>query len=123
VQTGASRGDATILLVERNDALRLAIAKLLNRHGYCVLEARESREALRFADGNESPDLLIGEFEPGLVERLEHMRPMIRVLDWGGYQEEPKGRALSLRKPFEPQTLLTAVRVLLARDVCLDETL
>jgi signal transduction histidine kinase len=30
VQTGASRGDATILLVERNDALRLAIARLLN---------------------------------------------------------------------------------------------
>jgi two-component system, cell cycle sensor histidine kinase and response regulator CckA len=122
-QTGALCGGATILLIERNDAMRSAVAKLLNRHGYCVLEARESRDALRFAEADQSPDLLIGELQPALVERLEHMQPKIRVIDWGGYHDEARGWAISLRKPFEPQTLLTAVRALLAGEVCLDEPL
>ena len=113
-QTAALRGSATILLIEHNDGMRSAIARLLNRQGYRVLEARVSRDALRFAQDNENPDLLIGELEPALLERVEHMQPTISVIDWGGNQEQSKGRVISLRKPFEPQTLLTAVRSLLA---------
>jgi two-component system cell cycle sensor histidine kinase/response regulator CckA len=113
-QTDALRGCATILLIERSDGLRSSVAKLLHRHGYRVLEARGSADALKSTERSTDLDLVMGELEPALVERLGYTQPMIRAINWGGCQDDPRGRFRCLLKPFEPQTLLAAVDELLA---------
>jgi CheY-like chemotaxis protein len=53
------RGDATILLVEADDAMRMAMANLLRKHGHRVLAALHAKEALRITEAQGPPDLPI----------------------------------------------------------------
>jgi PAS domain S-box-containing protein len=116
----ALRDNATILLVEDDDAMRTVMANLLKKRGYRVLAALDSREALRVAAGHGSPDLLISRPEPELAGHLARMHPRLRVLYLGGYADGlaaqdhglPPQTSL-LQKPFAPETLLAAVLELL----------
>jgi len=110
------RDNATILLVEDDDAMRTVMANLLKKRGYRVLAALDSREALRVAAGHGPPDLLISRPEPELAGHLARMHPQLRILYLGGYADglaaHDRGlppRTSLLEKPFTPETLLAAV--------------
>jgi hypothetical protein len=90
-QAVAPRGPATILLMERNDGLRTVLANILKKRGYHVLAARDATGALEIAEAQGPADLLIGEPEPELVERLAGLP------------------VATLSKPFDPDMLLGAV--------------
>jgi len=104
-------GTATILLMERNDGLRTVVANILKKRGYRVLAARASPDALEMAETQGPPDLLIGEPEPDLVNRLESLHPQLRTLFLNGHCDH--AGAATLNKPFEVEMLLGKVRDLL----------
>jgi len=104
------RGAATILLIEQNDGLRTVMTNILKRRGYRVLAARAATEALEMAKTQGPLDLLIGEPEPGLAERLAGLHPQLRTLFLNGQSDRAGVAALS--RPFELETLLGKVREL-----------
>lgn len=109
-------GNTLILLVEANDGMRTVMVNLFKRRGYRVLAALDSKEALRIADAQGPPDLLISRPAPDLAAQLTTRQPRLRVLYLCGYAESLAGREQGfpprtalLAKPFEPDTLLAAV--------------
>lgn len=121
---------ATILLVEDEDALRQLGAKILERLGYQVLCASSGHEALALVDRTErGVDLLFTDIiMPGmngreLAERLCQRFPALKVLYTSGYTErvfacdardnKPDKEAVLLTKPYTPDALATRIRCLL----------
>jgi CheY-like chemotaxis protein len=114
----------TVLLVEPNDGMRVVMANLLKTRGYRVLAALDGKEALRAAKAQGPPDLLITRPEPELAARLARTQPQLRTLYLEGYadsfftRDEFRGPGTStLRKPFEPDALITAVQQLLSQPL------
>ena len=121
-------GSETLLLVEDEAAVRSSARRLLERHGYTVLEARHGGEALRVVE--EGPpvqvDLVLTDLvmpEMGgreLVERLRTRRPLLKVLFMSGYTEKaiaedgimPPNTGF-VEKPFTVEQLLRRLRELL----------
>jgi two-component system cell cycle sensor histidine kinase/response regulator CckA len=117
-------GSETILLVEDETSVRTSARRLLERHGYTVVEARHGVEALRLA---EEPgryfDLVVTDVvmpEMGgreLVERLRARQPSLKVLFMSGYTERaisadgtmPPGTAF-VEKPFTVDQLIRRLR-------------
>jgi two-component system cell cycle sensor histidine kinase/response regulator CckA len=128
-----ARGTETILLVEDDSAVRVAIRRMLEKTGYNVLVAADGAEALRLVasmDGRgQRIDLVFTDIvmpDQGgriLGERLAAHWPDIRVLYMSGYTDDEILRrglivpgAAFLEKPFTPQRLAEAVRHALDRD-------
>jgi len=94
----------------------------LKRHGYRVVEAVGSREALALSDDTlASVDLLLTDvvmpFMSGraLAKRLRQRRPGLHVLYMSGYAGDAAVRGGSiLRKPFTAPALLAAVNASLS---------
>jgi len=120
-------GNETVLLVEDDESLRPLMRRVLETHGYAVLEARHGKDAIRVADGHGGAvDLVITDVvmpEMGgreLAERLASARPSSKILFVSGYTDDvvirqgilDKGRPF-LQKPFTPQELLTKAREVL----------
>ena len=121
------RGSETILLAENEDAVRTLLSRVLQSHGYTVLEAANGVEALKIAgDHPEQIHLLLTDVvmpQMGgreLAERLQPLRPGLRVLYNSGYTDnavihqailEPDGAFL--QKPFSSETLLLKIREML----------
>jgi two-component system cell cycle sensor histidine kinase/response regulator CckA len=120
-------GTETLLLVEDEAAVRASVRRLLEWHGYKVLEARNGADALRVYEANESGiDLVLTDIvmpEMGgheLVERLRARRPDLRVLFMSGYAERaftrngaiPPGVGF-VEKPFTVETLMRRLREVL----------
>jgi two-component system, cell cycle sensor histidine kinase and response regulator CckA len=120
-------GTETLLLVEDDAAVRSSARRLLEWHGYTVLEARNGAEALRVYDAHEDAiDLVLTDVvmpEMGghdLVERLRERRPDLPVLFMSGYAERaftsdgsmPAGTGY-LEKPFTVETLMRRLREVL----------
>ncbi len=120
-------GTETLLLVEDEAAVRSSVRRLLEWHGYTVLEARNGAEALRIFDTHEETiDLVLTDVvmpEMGgheLVERLHSRRPNLRVLFMSGFAERalttdgsiPAGIGY-LEKPFTVETLMRRLREVL----------
>jgi len=120
-------GNETVLLVEDDESLRPLMRRVLEAHGYAVLEARHGKDAIRVADGHGGAvDLVITDVvmpEMGgreLAERLASARPSSKILFVSGYTDDvvirqgilDKGRPF-LQKPFTPQELLTKAREVL----------
>ena len=116
----------TILVVEDMDVVRVMISTALKSHGYDVLTAGSSEEALEIA--SEHPiDLLLTDLAmPGemggaqLAERLAEEQPNLRVLFTSGYSPDDdtkravlKTRGAFLQKPFVLEELADTVRRLL----------
>jgi signal transduction histidine kinase/response regulator RpfG family c-di-GMP phosphodiesterase len=115
--------NATILLVEDEDAVRNVTARMLESRGYSVLEARDADAArAACAEHGSRIDLLLTDIVmpktsgPKLAEELIANHPGLRVLYMSGYS----GAALSrhatlpegvgyLEKPFTASTLATKV--------------
>jgi len=113
----------TVLLVEDEEATRVAIHRNLARVGYTVVDAPNGIEALRLADSYPGRiDLLLTDSmmpEMGgaeLVKQLRKQRPGISVLMMSGYTEDlaPTGgegeNELFIEKPFNTADLLLAIR-------------
>jgi PAS domain S-box-containing protein len=115
--------EGTILVVEDEEAVRRLVRETLERAGYRVLVAADGEEGLDVAGRfpGEIPLVLtdvvmprMGGFE--LVDRLESMRPGIRVVLMSGYSAESlthqgamgKGR-LYIQKPFRPDALIRKI--------------
>ncbi|HET7601305.1 MAG TPA: PAS domain S-box protein [Gemmatimonadales bacterium] len=123
--------NATILVVEDEFAVRQAVRRLLERHGYRVLEASNGGDALVIlADAPGGVDLVISDMVmPAmsglqLEQQVRTLRPDLPVLLMSGYTEEAitrLGRSGSLpvliEKPFTVEGMLAKVRELLAEPL------
>jgi CheY-like chemotaxis protein len=120
-------GTETLLLVEDEAAVRASVRRLLEWHGYTVLEARNGAEALSVFEANQDNiDLVLTDVvmpEMGgheLVEHLRARRPELRVVFMSGYAERaltsngsiPAGTGY-LEKPFTVETLTRRLREVL----------
>jgi nitrogen-specific signal transduction histidine kinase/CheY-like chemotaxis protein len=117
-------GKETLLLVEDEPAVRESVRRLLERHGYTVIEAQNGPEALRLYNGAAAGvDLVLTDLTmPGmdgyeLVEQLRSRHPGLKVLFMSGYAERlmTSDRATQagtgfVEKPFSVDTLLRRLR-------------
>ena len=125
--TRRSHGGETILVVEDEDLVLDVATRILTRHGYRVLGARDGSEALELIQEHKGTIhlLLTDVVMPGLTgnqvaERVSELRPKIRVLYMSGYPESvitsqgvvQRGIRLVL-KPFVATDLLDHVRATL----------
>lgn len=126
-QTPHLRGDETVLLVEDEAMVRELASRVLNRHGYLVLEAESGADALETCRRHEGPiDILVTDVVmPGmngseLAGRIANIIPDAAVLFVSGYT----GGALVehgvlqdgthfLQKPFSPHRFVRKVREVL----------
>jgi PAS domain S-box-containing protein len=127
--TTAPIGSETVLVLEDEQGVRALARVLLERAGYHVLEAADSRQAEDlFRQHAERIDLLVsdvilrGSSGPSLFGRLSADRPHLRVLYMSGYTDDAlvQQAALSphsvfLQKPFTANELLCKVREALDR--------
>lgn len=123
--TAPVQEQASILVVEDDDDVRLAVGDMLRRAGYQVREACDGLDALRQLRGMAaSPHLTITDVMmprmsgPQLVRHLETAVPGVKVLYMSGYAGEalePVGRqpVAFIQKPFGARELLRKVRQLL----------
>ena len=124
---GLPTGNETLLLVEDEAAVRSSTRRLLERHGYQVVEARHGRDALRILDeGGRRIDLVITDLvmpEMGgreMVERVRAHHPAMKVLFMSGYSERavtsdgtmPPGTGF-VEKPFTVEQLIRRTREIL----------
>ena len=121
------RGSETIMLVEDEAAVRDIAARMLQRQGYTVLEASDGAEALRLVEQHRGPvhllltDVVLPKMGGRqLAERMEVLRPEIKVLFASGYTDdvilrhnllERRGRLV--QKPFTGELLARKVREVL----------
>jgi PAS domain S-box-containing protein len=121
---------ATILLVEDERPVRSTVRRLLERHGYQVLEAANGLDALELVTsrGGEINLVLSDMVMPGmggieLAGRLRAIAPKLPVLLMTGYTEEAISRAGErpldehiIEKPFTLTTMLQKVSVAMNRS-------
>jgi signal transduction histidine kinase/DNA-binding response OmpR family regulator len=123
---GAPGHEATVLLAEDDEAVRIIIARVLREAGHRVLEASHGQEAIDILSQGGPIDLLIADVAmPGIgglrvSEQLERLRPGVPTLFVSGYPgPEMIARGLLreglpfLNKPFSPDALAMWVRQLL----------
>jgi CheY-like chemotaxis protein len=117
------RGSETILVVEDDDALRRITVRGISSHGYHVLEANGSDEALSIAKSHPEIALVVTDvIMPGLsgrevMERLRVLNPTVKAIFTSGYTDDAVARHGVLekgvhfvQKPFSMSVLLKCVR-------------
>jgi len=121
---------ATVLVVEDEDALRELAREILEMHGYRVVEACNGQDALRVYEQHEGAiDLLLTDVVMPvmggreLAHHLEKRQPGLKVLYVSGYTDEDAIRegklepgAEFLAKPFSPDKLASKIREVLHRE-------
>jgi len=118
-------GTETILLVEDEKPVRELVARVLEKHGYTVLQAATGVEAVEIWRGQKDhialllTDLIMPENMNGreLAEKLWADRADLKVIFSSGYSADIVGKDFRLepelnylQKPYQPQTLIVAVR-------------
>jgi two-component system cell cycle sensor histidine kinase/response regulator CckA len=128
-RSSATRGSETVLLVEDERRLRAAVAAVLRRWGYRVLEAADADAALLACrDTDVEIHLVLSDVVlprtsgPELVEKLRLLRPEAKVLLMSGYLGRGVGErgfvepgTPFLQKPFTQNALAVKVREVLGR--------
>jgi two-component system cell cycle sensor histidine kinase/response regulator CckA len=118
------RGTETILLVEDEESVRELVRKVLQRHGYTILEAADGEEAVEICQKHDGEiHLLITDVVMPrmsgreVAETLMVSRPKMTVLYMSGYTDDAIVRhgvldsmTAFLQKPFTPETLVRKVR-------------
>jgi two-component system, cell cycle sensor histidine kinase and response regulator CckA len=108
--------------------VRALALTILRRHGYLVLEARTSGDAILICEQSSNIDLLLTDVVMPrmsgreLWERLSRTKPKMKVLFMSGYTDDAVVRhgILSsefafVQKPLTPTTLLSKVRSVLGQ--------
>jgi CheY-like chemotaxis protein len=117
------RQGTTVLLVEDDEIMRGLTRKLLEEHGYTVVDADDGKSALEWLESHPGPiDLLLTDVVmrrmsgPELVERLSASRPILKVVYMSGYtgelmanREVLKPGVTLLEKPFSRSALLNTI--------------
>jgi PAS domain S-box-containing protein len=118
-----TRQGTTILLVEDDEIMRSLTRKLLEEHGYNVVEADDGKSALEWMESHPGPiNLLLTDVVmrrmsgPELVERLSASHPTLKVVYMSGYTGELmanrdmlKSGVTLLEKPFSRSALLNTI--------------
>ncbi len=116
----------TILLVEDDEDVRVAVGDMLRRTGYEVQEAADGIEALyQLGQSSVHPQLVLTDVMmprmtgPQLAKRLDALMPSVKILFMSGYTDgtlEPMNgqRSAFILKPFNSKDLLRKVRETLA---------
>ena len=125
----AAQREATVLLVEDDEAVRAATRRILERCGYAVIEACEAGTALELIRGSEYEfDVVLTDaVMPGmsglqLAECLATERPDLPLVLASGYTEDAISRggplapnAVFLEKPFTVHALSRTIADVLSR--------
>jgi CheY-like chemotaxis protein len=120
-------GHETVLVTEDQTEVRRLACSVLRSYGYRVIESANADEALEWCGRDEvAIDLLVTDVVmPGLsgrelADRVQRVRPALKVLFMSGYTEEAivhhgvlDGSVAYLAKPFTPQALALKVRQVL----------
>jgi two-component system, cell cycle sensor histidine kinase and response regulator CckA len=108
-------GSGTILVVEDEELLRVALVKGLKRRGFSVVEARDAAGALTLirSDPSSIDSILLDTVLPGKIssravfEEAQRIKPSVKIILTSAYREETAMAAFSgmsvecfLRKPF-----------------------
>ena len=121
VDSAASPGQGTVLLVEDEKTVRVLAQRILERRGHTVLAAATPEEARAlFARHGDGVDVLLtdvimpGTSGPDLADELSRDNPSLGVVFMSGYIKEMFDRLTPLHvtfvaKPFMPGALLAAV--------------
>ncbi|TBR21671.1 response regulator [bacterium] len=123
-RAGSLRGTETVLVVDDDDAIRKLVHRVLADHGYTVLDAISSPEALRFCERHAGPvHLMVTDAIMPLMDgrelakRASGLRPRMKVVYMSGYTGDAAihhgllepGSAF-IEKPFTPESILRKVR-------------
>jgi CheY-like chemotaxis protein len=122
--TVTSGGSETILLVEDEEALRVATCEFLQLRGYTVLVAGDGAEAMRVCDQHTgSIDLILTDLVMPGIDGIEVAKavsaryPDIHVLYMSGYTDRAvellDSGAMLLQKPFTLSVLASKLRAVL----------
>jgi two-component system, cell cycle sensor histidine kinase and response regulator CckA len=120
--------DATILVVEDEDLIRQAVAKMLRNNGFEVLEAADGFNAIDLlrASGGKITAILLDMTIPGaasheVVAEAAKARADVKVILTSAYSQEMVADAMSapqirsfIRKPFQLDDLVSTLREALA---------
>ena len=116
-----------ILVAEDNAVLRYVTTRVLTERGYCVIQAKDGKEALERADEYDGAiHVLVTNVEMPekngheLTRELKEKRPDLQVLIVSGHDEaefppETRHVADALIKPVTTDVLLAKVQELLTR--------
>jgi hypothetical protein len=116
-----------ILLVEDEESVRFALARLLQRVEFSVTSATDGAEALQLIE-QQNFDLVLtdavmpGMSGPELIRHLRIARPELRVILMSGYTpgsvqgDDDPDAPQRLRKPFTTPDLARALRIAFERD-------
>lgn len=110
-------GEATILLVEDNEAARIAIADFLREEGYQVLDSSHPHDALSLAQHHPRPvdllltDLALPEMDgEALYGDLAKKQPALSVVFMSGLPDRLRGEQYTyLEKPIDLDHLLQTI--------------
>jgi two-component system, cell cycle sensor histidine kinase and response regulator CckA len=124
----------TVLMVEDEEGLRLAVSQMLRKQGFQVLEAADGAMALKLfrRRSREIGAILLDMTLPGIsshevIAEVSRRRPDIRVILTTAYSRETAAPAFKapqvkgfIRKPYQTSELVTLLRDVLSAS---DETL
>lgn len=122
---GGSDSRATVLLVDDDPAIRRALARLLVREGWTVVEAGSGAEGLA-AVHRDAPDVVVTDLNMPEMNGIEFLLaiqdqdPGLPVIAISGGGRIPKDSLLEdanllgavevMGKPFDPGSLIAAIR-------------
>jgi two-component system cell cycle sensor histidine kinase/response regulator CckA len=119
-------GSETVLLVEDDERVRSALARILERYGYRALVAADGAEAKSLAERQSEPidllltDVVMPRSSGPEVAEIVHRHHCSKVLFMSGYTEHSallsgemlRGHAF-IQKPFSPTALIAKLREVL----------
>ena len=126
-----SAGKGTVLVVEDEETLRLAVSRFLRKQGFSVLEAGDGPASVdRFRSNGEEIDVVLLDLTlPGMhgrdvLEELRRIRPYVKVIVTTAYSQESALKGITgqqpwafIRKPYQLNELMT-----LLQDACRKES-